>query len=73
METIKIDGNDLYSILVNYKNYRENNGLAKDKILDIIIEDFRPTLNSSAKDAIKYLESQNVEPTNIKLWQRLKK
>ena len=73
METTKIDGKDLYSVLVNYKNYRESNGLAKDKTLDIIIEDFRPTLKSSANDAIKYLKSQNVEPTNIELWQRLRK
>ena len=51
---------DLYNVLLNYREYRNNNGMEHDDLLDVIIDDWRPTLQSSWRDAAAYLKDHNV-------------
>lgn len=59
METTII-AKDLYNVLLNYHKYRNNNGMEPDDLLDVIIDDWRPTLQSSWRDAEAYLKDHNV-------------
>lgn len=60
METTII-AKDLYNVLLNYREYRNNNGMKPDGLLDGIIDDWKPTLQSSWRDAETYLKDHNVK------------
>lgn len=60
METTII-AKDLYNVLLNYREYRNNNGMEPDGLLDVIIDDWKPTLQSSWRDAEAYLKDHNVK------------
>jgi hypothetical protein len=59
METTII-AKDLYNVLLNYREYRNNNGMEPDDLLDGIIDDWKPTLPSSWRDAEAYLKDHKV-------------
>lgn len=60
METTII-AKDLYNVLLNYREYRNNNGMEPDDLLEGIIDDWKPTLKSSWRDAEAYLKDHNVK------------
>lgn len=58
---MKITAKSLYHVLLEYRNYRNDNGMEPDALLNEIIETFIPVTSGSAKDAKAYLKSKNIE------------